>query len=137
MAAIPDDKPADSPISAIEDMTMGLSVEIDLTDNYRYFGSTKIGHITNLPNFIGKRQYTVKEDFTMENLQFSISVVGSAGVQVIVGGSGVEANLNVSSLGLIAPTCFTRNSFCKNLLGRRLFGILFVPRGSPWGLLYS
>jgi hypothetical protein len=111
MAAVPPDKPSESvvePLKAPGDIAK--VVDVDLVDDYSFVGSELIGFISNLPNFIGTRHYTEKEDFTLENLAFSVPNVM---LGVGAGSLFIKLNPDYTNLGLIAPM-FSKYKFSDN-----------------------
>ncbi len=80
--------------SADRTLSTGI-VEIEISDGYSLVGSTNIGFISNLPNFIGLREYTDKQDFTIENLRFFTNRLNSSNI--------IEVMPNFTSMGIITP----------------------------------
>ena len=111
MAAVPPDKPSESVVEPLKTPgDIAKVVDVDLVDDYSFVGSEVIGYISNLPSFIGTRHYTEKEDFTLENLAFSVpNVMLGAGV----GSLFITLNPDYTNLGLIAPM-FSKYKFNDN-----------------------
>ena len=99
--AITSDPPASfDMVSAFDTMTIAppesTVVEVELADGYSFVSSTNIGFISNLPNFVGLREYTDKQDFTIENLQFFTNRFESSNIIE-------EVVPNFTSIGIITP----------------------------------
>lgn len=121
-------------VSASDTMDLAtnpFTVEVELSDGYSFVGSDNIGFISNLPNFIGLREYSKREDFTIENLQFLLGLD-----RLISGDYSPDSNdtrgPDFTNLGIIAPM-FSKKTYDNGLSlseGAEEFITLQIPYAS-------